>query len=507
MRKHTISLILVLSAMQVFADTAPVEVSPGEIAGTVTNEEGRPIEGARVEDWAWNRNKATTTDRDGHFHLKKLDKGQKIELRISKEGFSPAYEEQGAGGISDLKVVLNNKTYLEGTVYSPDGKPVPDALVRADCGPKVADQLHILNVWTETRSDADGHYKLYVAPDSYKIQTRIPNTGLAYLRASVDAGQAVAQDIHLEPGVRLVVKCVDGDTGVGVPGVALRVPRQKNMVATTDANGHAVFEHMPADTFEFEVSSEAHVKSWSAESTNPRMRERPRNLDLRWEDIAFQLAPDMEPVTIQLEKGITLSGHVVDPEGNPVAGATIATARYAWGDAIDMTKRFTARTNAQGAFSIILPASGDDRYSLIAHDGDYGKWRKWANGVTEPLHTVPGENKEDVTIKLTAPATIKGQVVDKGGNPVPDKWVRVMSADDRDSRYTAPDAHTDKDGNFEMKFVRPGDVLVQVEPFLMRTENDPRPSITSVSVTVGENELKQGVSLTVSVSGRPHFNP
>ena len=507
MRNLTISLILILSAMQVFADDAPPEVLPGEIAGTVTNEEGQPIEGAIVEDWASNRDKATKTDKDGHFHLKKLAKDQKIELRIRKGGFSPSYTEQEAGGIPDVRVVLNNKTYFEGTVYSPDGKPIPDALVRADSGPKVADNLHILNVWTETKSDAGGHYKLYVAPDSYKIQTRIPDAGVAYFRASIDAGQAAARDIHLEAGVRFVVKCVDGDMGIGVPGVKLDVGWQKGMKATTDANGHAVFEHMPADKFEFGVSSKAHVKWWSADSTDERMRERPRNLDLRWEDIAFQLAPDMEPVTIQLEKGITLSGHVLDPAGNPVAGATIATARYAWGDAIDMTKRFTARTNAQGAFSIILPASGDDRYSLIAHDGDYGKWRKWANGVTEPLHTVPGENKEDVTIKLTAPATIKGQVVDKGGNPVPDKWVRVMSADDCDSRYTAPEAHTDKDGNFEMKFVRPGDVLVQVEPFIMRTENGPRPPITSVHVTVVANEIKEGVSVTAPMSGPSRFNP
>ena len=113
------------------------------------------------------------------------------------------------------------------------------------------------------------------------------------------------------------------------------------------------------------------------------------------------------------------------------------------------------------------------------------------------MQTKPGENKDDVTIKLTTPATIKGQVLDKAGNPVPDKSVRVMSLDERDSRYTAPEAHSDKDGNFEIKFVRPGNVLVQAEPFWMKNEIGRTPPIIGVSVTVAENEVKEDVKLTI----------
>ena len=440
----------------------------------------------------------TTTDNAGRFHLKGLDKQRRNQLRISKEGFSPWYELNQSAGIGDLKVALNNKTYFEGTVTSPDGKPVPNALVRADSGPKVTDdQLHLPHVWTETTSDAEGHYKLFVAPDSYMLQVRVPDSGIARARAIVNADQALAQDIHLEPGIRFLVNCVDGDTGAAVAGAVLNVYRQKGMRATTDANGQAVFEHMPADRFEFEVTAKTYVKWWSADAANERLRERPQNLSLRWENIEFDVTPDAKPATIQLEKGITIAGQVIDPDGKPVADATIATAKFGWADSIDSTKQFTARTDAQGAFSIMLPASGDDQFCLIAHDGEYGKWRKWANGVTDPMQTKPGENKDDVTIKLTTPATIKGQVVDKAGNPVPDKWVRVMSIDERDSRYTAPDTHSDKEGNFELKFVRPGDVLVQAEPFIMKNEFGRTPPIIGVSVTVAENEVKEDVKLTI----------
>ena len=55
----------------------------------------------------------TKTDKDGHFHLKKLDRHSRIELRISKDGFDPWYNPQQETAVADLNVVLNNRTYFE----------------------------------------------------------------------------------------------------------------------------------------------------------------------------------------------------------------------------------------------------------------------------------------------------------------------------------------------------------------------------------------------------------
>jgi Carboxypeptidase regulatory-like domain len=487
---------LVVLALLLAAHAFPDDLPPGEIAGTVTDEAGQPIEGAVASSgYRLNPNQART-DKSGHFHLAKLDKGRNIELRISKDGFSPWFQFSQPTGIADLKVTLTDKTYLQGTVYSPDAKPVPNALVRADCGPKRDNHYINPHIWLETRTDADGHYKLFVWPDHYLLRTRVPDTGVADLRADIAAGQSIAQDIHLEPGIRFVVNCIDGDTGAPVPAVKLNIGWQKGMHATSDANGQAVFENMPADKFEFDVESKTHVRWWSPEAVNKRLHDRPENLTVPWEGIEFLLSAEMQPVTIKLERGVKLSGRVVDPAGNPVPGAAIATAKVGWGDSIDSTKRFTAYSDADGAFSITLPASGGERFTLIAHDGDYNEWRRFANGVTEPLQTQPGEDKSGITIQLTTPATIKGQVLDRGGTPQPDKWVRAMSADDRDSRYTAPETHTDADGNFELKFVRPGDVLVQVEPFFMKSDFGQTPPIAATQVTVSENEVKEGVRVT-----------
>jgi hypothetical protein len=53
-----------------------------------------------------------------------------------------------------------------------------------------------------------------------------------------------------------------------------------------------------------------------------------------------------------------------------------------------------------------------------------------------------------------------------------------------------PETKSDQDGNFELKFVRPGDVLVQVEPFYMRSSDGHMSAIDSAPVTIGENETK-----------------
>jgi protocatechuate 3,4-dioxygenase beta subunit len=497
MRINTfIAVCVVVLAADLRADDYPTEVPKGEIAGTVTDEAGQPIEGALVDAWTWYTGNETKTDKAGHFHLKGLRDDEVIELRISKAGMSPWYNRTQDSGVANLNVTLNDKTYFEGNILDADGKPLPNVLVRVDSGPKEYHNFTITDVWTETKSDANGHYKLFVAPDSYLFEVRVPEIGIFRERVEAPADQAVAQDVKLAPGIRLVVNCIDGDTNEPVPGVNVRFYRHRDMQATSDAKGQAVINNVMPGKFEVSVSSKSHVKWWSDNATDERQRTRNPNADEAWRPLQFELTPDMEPITINFERGVSVSGHIVDPDGNPVSGAVVVTARSGWDDSIDSTQRFTATTAADGSFSFILPVFDGVSCNLIAHDGAYGKWRKWANGVSEPLEMKRGEDVKDIALKLTVPATIKGKVVNRAGEPVSNKAVRVIATDSRDSRYVAPETKSDKDGNFELKFVRPGDVLVQVEPFYMRSSDGHMSAIDSTPVTIGENETKEDVTVT-----------
>jgi hypothetical protein len=107
-----------------------------------------------------------------------------------------------------------------------------------------------------------------------------------------------------------------------------------------------------------------------------------------------------------------------------------------------------------------------------------------------------GSSHDDITIQLTEPATIRGQVVDASGAGLADVSVRAIGADDRDSGYVAPNAKTDEDGNFELTHVRGVEVMVQVEPFWVKAAGQEDLKITAEYVTVKAGETKEGVQVT-----------
>jgi hypothetical protein len=123
-------------------------------------------------------------------------------------------------------------------------------------------------------------------------------------------------------------------------------------------------------------------------------------------------------------------------------------------------------------------------YNLIAHDGKYGQWRKWANAVGEPFSTLPGDHIKDVELRLTRPATIRGTVTELK-SPAVGKEVRAADFDNRANRYYVPTTKTDDEGRFELKFVGPGKQYIQVEPFWLDPSQAPAGTSTVVEVEEG----------------------
>jgi hypothetical protein len=183
-----------------------------------------------------------------------------------------------------------------------------------------------------------------------------------------------------------------------------------------------------------------------------------------------------------VEKCVTINGHVIDPDGKFVGGATVAPARTGWDNTITGDTRFNVRTADDGSFSIRLPASGGTTYNLLAHDGDYDQWRNWANGVGQPLQTKPGDNLQDVELRLSRPCIVRGRVIDSRGKPVANRSVRTQAPDKDENRYYDTTTSTNEKGEFELRFVRAGEQYVQVEPFDV-AERAPRQTWKLVTAT------------------------
>jgi beta-lactamase regulating signal transducer with metallopeptidase domain/protocatechuate 3,4-dioxygenase beta subunit len=478
----------------------PADVRADELAGVVIDEQGAPLEGVHVHAWDWKDLPANQarTGKDGTFRIKGLARERKVPVRFRKPGYSSVLLARQPPGVTDLVVAMDKRTYFEGTVRGPGGEPVPGASIYAVQGPKWGDGLVIPSAWTETRADPSGRYRLYVEPDAYELLVMAPAVGAARLaRTAVAPGQVRPLDIRLGTGVDLRAVAVDSETGQPLPGVRLWSRHHKNVDGRTDANGEVTIAAMPPGRFDLEVEAAGYARWWSDNAASAAGRRRLDDPGRGWQrnfgPLDFDLKPGMAPVHLVMEKGVRVMGRVVDPNGRPVAGATVAPVLTDTSDSLTGDQRFDVETRADGTFALQLPASGPAQYNLLAHDGKYGEWRTWANGISPPIRTRPGQEISGLTLTLTKPATVHGQVVDGQGKPVAYHKVRAHAADGRESRHYDPTTASREDGSFELRCVRPGEQFIQAGPFWWRVEQSPAHTTRKVGLAAGE--MVEGIDL------------
>jgi protocatechuate 3,4-dioxygenase beta subunit len=474
--------------------------SPHEFNGVVVDENDNPIEDVLVDAWTWYPGNETYTDANGYFYLGGFKDQKTIEVRFSKENYSPRLIVRQPLGVRDAVVVLGDKTYFEGQVRTADGQPVPGAIIRADQGAKDAEGVTLGSVWTETHSDEQGNYRLYVQDDKYDIQVEADSIGVARMQdVIIGEGEAKQLDIVLESGVTFLAEVMDSQTGEPVEGLRLFHWQHPGVEGISDANGLVEIAGMPPGRFEFQVEADGYTRWWSdqclSEWSRFKMDPNEGSWQRNFDSLDFDLKVGMEPVTIIVEQGVRIRGEVLDPKGNPVSGATVAPALTGTGNSITGDTRFSVLTEEDGSFEMLLPASKERRYNLVAHDGKFQQWRNWANGVTEPVVTSPGEDLNGVVLWLSEPATVRGKVTDRSGRPVAERKVRAHAFDKLGNRYYDPTTETDRDGNFELKFIRPGKHYIQVYPFWFDTEEAPQG--TSQIVTVQAGQTIDGIELVV----------
>ncbi len=450
----------------------PQDVKPEEFAGVVVDETGKPLPGVKVHVWDWvdRPENYTFTGPDGVFRLKDCGRNKQIQVRFRKDGYSPVMMTHQPVGVKGLVIALDKATYFEGVVRGPDGKPVADAVIRADQGMKVLDGGIATQNWTQTTTGPDGRYRLYVQPDEYEFHVKAAKIGVARLpKTGIGHGDKRTLDIALQAGITFRARVVDSVTGRPAPGLRLHDWQEKSVDGTSDARGEITITDLLPGEFQFSVESNAYARWWSDDTAHDYERKRIDDPKTGWQRnfdrLTFVLKPGMEPVTITAEPVVRVTGRVVDPDGKPVGGATVAPARTGSGNSLTGDTRFSVKTKPDGTFIMTLPASGAARYNLVCHDGDYQEWRKWANGILPPITTTPGQVIDGVTLALTRPGVLRGKVVDAKGRPVAGREVFAQSTDKFENRYYDPTTQTKADGTFELKFLRPTEHLVRVAPY------------------------------------------
>ncbi len=457
------------------AATKPM-VAKADLTGIVQDEEGKPLEGVTVDVWHWVPGNETKTDARGRFTLKGFEPEEKVEVLFSKEGFSPRHFPIQPVVDEDWVIVLGNKTYFEGKIIGTDGKPVPDATIRATFGPVRLDGGIADEVPAEGKSRKDGTYRLYVAPGTYDFKVTAGARGVFRETSLVIAeNQAKSLDVPLKKGVRFEANVIDSITSKPVEGFILWQWRGAKLFRPSSKEGKIIFEGLLPGEIEFNCGGGNGIdlphgggkyydhgsfgRWWSAEAKHEAQRFYIDDIQTRWQlncgSLHFDMTPDMPPITIVVEQGVTVTGRVTDPKGNPVENATVAPAKTGSGNSLTGDTRYSVKTAKDGAYKVVLPASNEATYNLMVHDGEYQLWRNWANGVSETMQTEPGKKIENYDLKLTEPATIRGRVT-INGQPAANVTITTQAQDKRENRYYDPTTKSKEDGTFELKFIRPG---------------------------------------------------
>ncbi len=415
----------------------------GILEGVVVDGADRPIEGATVEVLRGGRSvlamssqmselvstldrdtvalKHTITDRMGRFRVEGLNPGPLI-LQTRCEGYRIHFKDivlmSGGAAGGTVHVRLTAQVPLRGRLVDEMGRGI--AWGRVACfESKNMHSLFFGRRFAHTKNDGTFVIESPPAAENLSLIATAPGRPTALL--GVDTWEGTREFV-LEGGVRVTLRLLEWDTGVPVQGAVLSAmcgssagTKEGNVVigsAITDARGEAEFLAEPGELGMLFVSHPHYGRgqfsknvSQVAEAGNA-MFTGPKDMTLKGPETTLEF---------HVRPGIALSGRVVDPDGNPLAGAKVA----AFGD---MWQRISsALSNERGEYELkgLNPSGAMLTASAPGYVSSFKAPRR--SGTGEPI----GSESSEYDIVLVPSAVIQGRVVGPGGKPLGGVHVRM----------------------------------------------------------------------------------
>ena len=137
-RQTRFALFVLIASGFLFSQSTQASKFPRAFVGTISDADGKPIEGARIEFGYFNvppqQREFTTTDADGSYRLEVSKAGSDYRLGVSAAGFAPTFRNHMLPGPIDkpkaLSVSLNPGSSVRLKLVTKSGQPAAGLKVR-----------------------------------------------------------------------------------------------------------------------------------------------------------------------------------------------------------------------------------------------------------------------------------------------------------------------------------------------------------------------------------------
>lgn len=415
----------------------------GLVSGVVTGN-GGPVAGAEVRvvakgALAWRHRSHTVTDADGKFRLGGLPLRAVEVVALHASGSSDIAELDLAATprATDVKLALAHSSGISGIVVDSSGDPVAEALVAVR--PEFSGALGERRAWQVrgapvTRTDRKGTFRFTGLPDGdYLVRAARPDAppGALWLHKGVKAKpgkKSIRVEVEGESKYTGRVKIADGSVPSSFTvrlGRAAAVPIASKDGSFTIAG--------PSGEQMLMISGPSFIRK-GVKATGKE-------------------GDTVDLGVIEVQRGRSVSGKVVDAEGNPVANAEVAAGRLLSGGGRELNIRSegiavqTTTTGDDGSFRI----SGFDVRPFTVVAGHPVKGRSTS------VHIPRGPGDVKLTMKLEQVGSLAGRAT-LDGKPLAQTVIIASPSGATLSNFFVI---TGEDGSFALDRLTPGKYNVQ----------------------------------------------
>lgn len=451
------------------------------LSGFVMDESGKPVAGAEVEWESANRFAAmgasrepARTDHQGAYRVYGARFG-KGSIVARADGYLDAriadLELQDGEVRTGLDLTLPRGLSIAGRVFTEGDKPASGAKLTAK---RVVDDQANARMWrgpervaeNEAHADADGHFRISGLDEGeFQLSAEWKAAdGLTWHDTRLDVAAGTSDlELTVAPPQVLIVR-VEGPNAAPVQRARIRV------APVSDEN--SFFANFNANLPDLELPKVAPTSDESGRYRVEGIWKGRWTVEVHADDLIQEVDPleffaDGEEILVRMLPAASISGTVIDPDGNPVFRATIhlTDPSTAMSSPFGMSfggEEVTDDTDQSGGFQLTGLAPGS--FELIASED------RWAPSEVLGLELRPGDRLTGLVFRLRRGGTIHGVVFDKQGRPESGRQIMAMTQ----GGATARPASTTSDdvGEFTITKLQPGTYQVMAQPDLAKVQRE-----------------------------------